>query len=61
MTDPLVRYRGLLCALLALAIMLNSIILLVAIAVAQWFTLVIFGIMLCLEVKAYFTVKDYQP
>ncbi len=61
MTDSLVRFRGLLCALLALAVILNSLILLVAVAAGQWFALVIFGVMLGLEVWAYRTVRDYQP
>ncbi len=61
MTDPLVRFRGLLCALLALAVILNSLILLVAVAVGQWFSLVIFVVMLGLEVWAYRYVRGYQP
>ncbi len=60
MGEPaIVRYRGLLCALLGLAMIINLLVITTTIVMGQFFATVIFLIMFGLEWVAFKAVRDY--
>ncbi len=60
MGEPaIVRYRGLLCALLAIAMILNVLVVLGTLLLGQFFATLVFLVMLGLEWTAYKAVRDY--
>ncbi len=60
MGEPaIVRYRGLLCSLLGLAMIVNLLVITTTLLLSQFFATVIFLVMLGLEWVAFRAVRDY--